>query len=130
MFSPERLGRLFFLRYLPATFIVRQSAGVTAAQCTLHWTHVASPPQWGFKEGEEFVFRCPANRSACPDHFTYFVGKSVARLRRLRIFDTYLGSAGKEWATGDYMHLLGWSDVPDLLRTVGATNWFFHRNKL
>jgi hypothetical protein len=27
-------------------------------------------------------------------------------------------------ATGDYMHLLGWSDIRDLLRTVGVTNWF------
>jgi SAM-dependent methyltransferase len=47
-----------------------------------------------------------------------------------RVFDAYLRLVGKEWAAGDYMHLLGWSDIRDLLRTVGVKNWFVHRNKL
>jgi SAM-dependent methyltransferase len=47
-----------------------------------------------------------------------------------RIFDIYLKTVGKEWATGAYMHLLGWRDIRDLLQTAGATNWFVHRNKL
>jgi SAM-dependent methyltransferase len=47
-----------------------------------------------------------------------------------RIFDAYLKKVGKEWATGDYMNLLGWNDIRDLLQSVGATNCFVHRNKL
>jgi hypothetical protein len=47
-----------------------------------------------------------------------------------RFFDVYLRMVGKEWATGDYMHLLGWSDIRDLLRAVGVSNWLVHRNKL
>jgi SAM-dependent methyltransferase len=47
-----------------------------------------------------------------------------------KVFDAYLRMVGKEWATGDYMHLLGWRDIRDLLRAVGVTNWFIHRNKV
>jgi SAM-dependent methyltransferase len=47
-----------------------------------------------------------------------------------RVFDSYLRMVGKEWATGDYMHLLGWSDIRELLLAAGVTNWFVHRNKL
>jgi SAM-dependent methyltransferase len=47
-------------------------------------------------------------------------------------FDRYLRATGKAWAAGDYMQLLGASDLRSLLRKAGLRNeeFYLHRNRL
>jgi hypothetical protein len=42
----------------------------------------------------------------------------------------YLKIVGNRWAAGDYMNLLGRSDISDILRDAGVTKSYVHRNKL
>jgi SAM-dependent methyltransferase len=46
------------------------------------------------------------------------------------LFDQYLKIVGKAWAAGNYMNLLGRSDLNDILREAGVTKSYVHRNKL
>lgn len=46
------------------------------------------------------------------------------------LFDSYLRLVGKSWAAGSYMHLLGRSDLREVLESAGAKASLIHRNKL
>ena len=46
------------------------------------------------------------------------------------IFDFYLNLIGKGWATGNYMHLLSYSDIRKLLESANVEQSYVHRNKL
>lgn len=46
------------------------------------------------------------------------------------IFDNLLMMLGKSWATGDYMHLLSWRNIRDLLSKCEITNYKIIRNKI
>lgn len=45
-------------------------------------------------------------------------------------FDWVLKSIGKDWAAGDYMHLLSESQLRSLLQEVGITNYTLLKNRL
>jgi hypothetical protein len=47
-----------------------------------------------------------------------------------KIFEKYLILTGKEWATGDYMNLLSFSDVKSLLAEAGITEYKIIENKI
>lgn len=47
-----------------------------------------------------------------------------------RWFDRYLRCVGKEWATGDYMHLLTLGRLQSLLKDAGVTNYKIIKNHL
>lgn len=46
------------------------------------------------------------------------------------VFDGYLSTIGKSWATGNYMKLLSCTDLKGLLSSANITNYKIHKNKL
>jgi len=44
-------------------------------------------------------------------------------------YDKLLLLIGKDWATGDYMYLLGKSDMKKLIKLIGLTNYHLVRNR-
>ncbi len=47
-----------------------------------------------------------------------------------KIFERYLLSIGKKWATGNYMNLLSYDDIKTLLKSAGISNYRIIRNKI
>jgi SAM-dependent methyltransferase len=47
-----------------------------------------------------------------------------------KMFDEYLTLVGKEWAAGEYMHLLKYSEIKALLSDAGITKYRIVRNRL
>lgn len=47
-----------------------------------------------------------------------------------KVFDYYLRSIGKTWATGDYMRLLSFQDIQKLLHAAGITEYKILKNRL
>lgn len=47
-----------------------------------------------------------------------------------KVFDYFLRSIGKTWATGDYMRLLSFQDVQRLLHAAGITKYKIIKNRL
>jgi SAM-dependent methyltransferase len=47
-----------------------------------------------------------------------------------KIFDSFLRATGKSWASGNYMHLLGISDLLELLRRAGIRHYKIVQNRL
>ncbi|MFN3739290.1 MAG: methyltransferase domain-containing protein [Thermodesulfovibrionales bacterium] len=53
--------------------------------------------------------------------FLHYFGK--------RIFDRFLKMIGKEWATGDYMYLLGRKELEMLAKKIGLENYIIIKNR-
>lgn len=47
-----------------------------------------------------------------------------------KVFDYFLRSIEKTWATGDYMRLLSFQDVQRLLHAAGITEYRIIKNRL